>query len=150
MEIHSSLALLSVSFISRSWFFSFCFVFIVNLIFLETFLSSPKNMLSLSLSHQDTREKIPLLKTIKIILTKGKNSPKFKHKIRTAHIACQTTCLPVNTQGSWRYVNTSDGNSFEPHTEGSSSGKSGVPVSAEVLKLYLNVGNGFSLLSQYP
>lgn len=46
--------------------------------------------------------------------------------------------------------NTSNGNSFEPHSRGSGSGKPWVPVSAEVPKLYLNVGNGFSLLSQYP
>lgn len=46
--------------------------------------------------------------------------------------------------------NTSNGNSFGPHSGESGSGKPWVPVSAVVPKLYLNVGNGFSLLSQYP
>lgn len=43
-----------------------------------------------------------------------------------------------------------DKNTFDPHSVGNSLGKFWVPVSAEVLKLYLNVENSFVLLNQYP
>lgn len=106
----------------HKWFLGFSVIF--NLIYLETFPSLPKNVfLSCSLTVR-YKEKIALLKTVKIIIDRGKNSPEFKHRVRTVHIEYQTRCLPVHCQRSWRSVKNSFGSSFSGKQSGKILGSS--------------------------
>lgn len=80
----------------------------------------------------------------KIILDRGKNSP----ELYILNIKPDVYLFTAKEAGGLSKNN--DGNTFDPHSVGNSLGKFWVPVSAEVLKPYLNVENSFVLLNQYP
>lgn len=108
--------------------------------YLGNFPSLLKNVF---LSHTPTsryQQKIASLKTIKIILVKEKNlsiRPELSI-LSTKPDVCLFTAREAGSMSK-----TTDGNCFQCHTEVSRPGKFLVPVSAEVLKLYLNVENVF-------